>query len=182
MTRTATSPILHLIRRVVEAYALKDLADQELLRRFLTDHDKEAFNALLRRHGSMVLDVCRNVLGNEQDAEDAFQATFLVLAQKAGAIRKSASVGSWLYGVAYRTASPRLPHRNRDANERIRHTDPGKRLIQFDLHQPEGTKCSSTARSYQPTPSGARECPVGQGRPKVRSRWVSGPEHPRRQR
>jgi RNA polymerase sigma factor (sigma-70 family) len=105
MTRTATSPILHLIRRVVEDRRLKDLPDQELLRCFLAGHDKAAFDALLRRHGSMVLDVCRNVLRNEQDAEDAFQATFLVFAQKAGAIRKGASVGSWLYGVAYRTAS-----------------------------------------------------------------------------
>jgi hypothetical protein len=76
MTRTA-SPILHLIRRVAEDQRLKDLPDQELLQRFLAGHDKTAFDALLRRHGSMVLDVCRNVLANEQDAEDAFQATFL---------------------------------------------------------------------------------------------------------
>jgi RNA polymerase sigma factor (sigma-70 family) len=105
MARTAASPILHLIRRVVEDQRLKDLPDRELLRHFQTRQDKRAFDALLRRHGSMVLDVCRNVLGNEQDAEDAFQATFLVLAQKAGAIRKASSVGSWLYGVAYRTAA-----------------------------------------------------------------------------
>jgi RNA polymerase sigma factor (sigma-70 family) len=104
MTRTAASPILHLIRRVAEDQRLKDLPDQELLRHFLTGHDKAAFDALLRRHGPMVLAVCGNVLGNEQDAEDAFQATFLVLAQKAGEIRKTSSVGSWLYGVAYRTA------------------------------------------------------------------------------
>jgi RNA polymerase sigma factor (sigma-70 family) len=80
------------------------LADSELLRRFGTRLEEAAFHSLLRRHGSMVLHVCRNVLANEQDAEDAFQATFLVLAQKAGAIRKEASIGSWLYGVAYRTA------------------------------------------------------------------------------
>jgi RNA polymerase sigma factor (sigma-70 family) len=100
----ATSPILQLIRRVVEDHRVKQLTDQELLSRFRTERDEAAFHGLLRRHGSMVFDVCRNVLGNEADAEDAFQATFLILAQKAAAIRKQASVGSWLYGVAYRTA------------------------------------------------------------------------------
>jgi RNA polymerase sigma factor (sigma-70 family) len=105
MAKTAASPILHLIRRVVEDQRLKDLPDQELLRCFLAGRDQAAFDALLRRHGPMVLDVCRKVLGKEQDAEDAFQATFLVLARKAGSIRKRESVGSWLYGVAYRTAS-----------------------------------------------------------------------------
>jgi RNA polymerase sigma factor (sigma-70 family) len=115
MTRTAASPILHLIRRVVEDQRLKDLPDQELLRCFLAERDQAAFEALLRRHGSMVFDVCRNVLGNEQEAEDAFQATFLVLAQKAAAIRKKSSVGSWLYGVAYRTA-----HKARSCSARRR--------------------------------------------------------------
>jgi RNA polymerase sigma factor (sigma-70 family) len=104
MTKTTASPILHLIRRVVEDQHLKELPDQELLRRFSAGHDKAAFSALLRRHGSMVLDICRNMLGNEADAEDAFQATFLVLVQRAGAIRNKSSVGSWLHGVAYRIA------------------------------------------------------------------------------
>jgi RNA polymerase sigma factor (sigma-70 family) len=104
MTRTAASPILGLIRRVVEDQRVKALPDEELLRRFSTRHDEAAFAALLRRHGSMVLDLCRNMLRNEADAEDAFQATFLILAQRAGAIRQKSSVGSWLHGVAYRIA------------------------------------------------------------------------------
>src|SRR6266404_4490392 len=102
--KTTTSPILQLIRRSVEDQGVTQLTDQQLLQTFRSKRDEAAFHALLRRHGSMVLDVCRNVLGNEADAEDAFQATFLILTQKAGSIRKQASVGSWLYGVAYRTA------------------------------------------------------------------------------
>jgi RNA polymerase sigma factor (sigma-70 family) len=101
---TTASPVLDLIRRVVEDRRLKELPDQELLCRFATGRDEAAFSALVRRHGSMVLGICRNMLANEDDAEDAFQATFLVLAQRAGAIRKKSSVGSWLHGVAYRTA------------------------------------------------------------------------------
>jgi cytochrome c peroxidase len=104
MAKIAGSPILHLIRRAAEDQRLKELPDQELLRRFSGARDEAAFSALLRRHGPMVLDICRSLLANEADAEDAFQATFLVLAQKAGAIRKKSSVGSWLHGVAYRTA------------------------------------------------------------------------------
>jgi RNA polymerase sigma factor (sigma-70 family) len=104
MAKAAASPILQLIHRVVEDPLVQDLPDQNLLQRFHSQHDEAAFHTLLRRHGPMVLDVCRGILGDGPNAEDAFQATFLVLAQKAGSIRKKASLGSWLHGVAYRTA------------------------------------------------------------------------------
>jgi DNA-directed RNA polymerase specialized sigma24 family protein len=104
MVTAASSPILELIRRAVDNPLAPELPDPELLRRFHAQQDHAAFDALLRRHGPMVLDVCRGVLGNEADAEDAFQATFLVLVRKVGSIRKSASLGSWLHGVAHRTS------------------------------------------------------------------------------
>src|SRR5262245_13698971 len=104
MARAAASQILQLIRRVVEDPQVRELPDRDLLHRFHSQHDEAAFHTLLRRHGPMVLDVCCGVLGDGPDADDAFQATFLILAQKAGSIRKGASLGSWLHGVAYRTA------------------------------------------------------------------------------
>ncbi len=83
------------------------MSDEDLLEQFLEssgERAEDAFAALMRRHGPMVLGVCRHVLGRQQDAEDAFQATFLVLARKAGSIRARNVLGRWLYEVAFRIA------------------------------------------------------------------------------
>src|SRR5262249_47991116 len=77
---------------------------RQLVARFAATRDEAAFTALLRRHGGMVLGVARRVVGHVQDAEDVFQATFLVLARRAGSVAQREAVGNWLYGVAYRTA------------------------------------------------------------------------------
>jgi RNA polymerase sigma factor (sigma-70 family) len=85
--------------------AALSLPDEQLLERFVRLRDEIAFEALLHRHGPLVFGVCRKLLFNAHDAEDAFQATFLVLARKAGAVGRRALLGNWLYGVAYRVAA-----------------------------------------------------------------------------
>jgi RNA polymerase sigma factor (sigma-70 family) len=79
-------------------------SDGELLQRYLADRDEAAFATLMRRHGPMVFSVCQSVLRQRDDAEDAFQAAFLILAQKAGSIRRHEGLGGWLQRVAYRVA------------------------------------------------------------------------------
>jgi RNA polymerase sigma factor (sigma-70 family) len=98
-------PLGEVVRHVRELFRRpSDGPDGQLLTRYARDRDEEAFAAIVRRHGPLVLNVCRSVLHHHQDAEDAFQATFLVLARRADSIRKGEAVGSWLYGVAHRTA------------------------------------------------------------------------------
>jgi RNA polymerase sigma factor (sigma-70 family) len=99
----AVSP-LHAIRYVRQALDRPAGTDGEHLARFLADGDAEAFAELVRRHGPMVLGVCRRVLGNAADADDAFQATFLVLLRKGHAVRPREAVGGYLHAVAQRTA------------------------------------------------------------------------------
>jgi RNA polymerase sigma factor (sigma-70 family) len=96
------SPLLQFLRRV--AGPPVDATDADLLRRFACGQDEGAFAALLGRHGPMVLGVCERVLRNRHDAEDACQATFLVLARKARRVDRPELLGNWLYGVAFRTA------------------------------------------------------------------------------
>jgi RNA polymerase sigma factor (sigma-70 family) len=108
---------LHTLYRVG---VLGDLSDAQLLERFLAGLDEGAeagFAALVERHGPMVLRVCRQVLGDPHDAEDAFQATFLVLARRAGSVRRRDSVASWLHGIARRVAM----HARADTARRRRH-------------------------------------------------------------
>jgi RNA polymerase sigma factor (sigma-70 family) len=97
-----------------------EMSDASLLARFVDQWDQAAFRDLVSRHGPMVLGVCHRILRDPHDAEDAFQATFLLLARKAGSVRKRESLGPWLHGVAHRVAlqarggasRPRVPVRS----------------------------------------------------------------------
>jgi RNA polymerase sigma factor (sigma-70 family) len=116
--------VLQNVRRSVLCHDNAGHTDGTLLECFITQQDEAAFEALVRRHGPMVLGVCRRVLRNEADAEDAFQATFLVLVRRAGSIRPRGMVGNWLYGVAHNTArkakamNTRMRTREREAGAR----------------------------------------------------------------
>jgi RNA polymerase sigma factor (sigma-70 family) len=102
MATPQAEPILRHIRTLLSAD--DRVTDADLLERFIRDRDEAAFTALYRRYARLVWSVCRRVLHSQQDMEDAFQATFFLFARKANTIRRSGSVGSWLYGVAWRTA------------------------------------------------------------------------------
>src|SRR5260370_9694464 len=104
MASAQTNPIQRIIRRSAGHHTGSDDVDRHLLERFVGKADERAFETLVQRHGPLVLSVCTRVLGGVHDAEDAFQATFLVLVRKAGSIRDPESLGPCLYGVAYRTA------------------------------------------------------------------------------
>lgn len=103
MAATQWNLLLQQIRRLSGSARDQD-SDEQLLERFHGCRDEAAFTALVRRHGAMVFGVCRRVLHQEQDAEDAFQATFLLLARKAASLRPQRSLGGWLHQVAYHLA------------------------------------------------------------------------------
>jgi RNA polymerase sigma factor (sigma-70 family) len=113
------SASLQHLGRTLLAADLAGCSDAELVRRFVEQRDDGAFTALVRRHGAVVLGVCRRVLRHEQDAEDAFQATFLVLARNAASVQRPAGIGNWLYGVAYNVArKAKALRQRRQARER----------------------------------------------------------------
>jgi len=96
--------VLRQIDRLYREGTLAGLGDDQLLERYLTRRDEAAFEALVNLHGPMVLGLCRRMLRDPRDVEDAFQATFLILVRKASAIRDPSHLSNWLYGVAYRVA------------------------------------------------------------------------------
>jgi RNA polymerase sigma factor (sigma-70 family) len=111
--------VLRILRSLVVPPGTSALSDAQLLRRFAVCQEEAAFTALVHRHGGLVWGVCRHVLRHEQDAEDAFQATFLVLARKADSIRSGAALAGFLHGTAYRVAlRARRDAAIRRANER----------------------------------------------------------------
>lgn len=112
-------------------------SDRDLLRQFAGCRDEDAFAALVRRHGALVLGVCRRVLGNEQDAEDACQATFLVLVRKAGVVRWRQSVAGWLYRTASHLAlrTKRAAARRHSHEGRVQPRPPGDPLAEIGLRE-----------------------------------------------
>jgi len=107
MAYTATGSVIRQIESLFEGGSVAGMNDRQLLERFIARRDptgEAAFAALVTRHGPMVLDICRSILGDLHHAEDAFQAVFLVLARRAGSVRDPDLLGNWLYGVAIRTA------------------------------------------------------------------------------
>ncbi len=122
------------------------LTEGELLDRFVRSRDEAAFEALIARHGPMVLGVCRQLLRDPHDVDDAFQATFLVLVRKAGTLRRRDLLGNWLYGVAHRVATrsrvlaakrlARVPH-GQDAIDRLDADDGSTVAVRHEPDQPD---------------------------------------------
>lgn len=129
MAGNALREFLHRLRRSYGRRGEIETTDTELLRRFVTAQEEAAFEALVQRHGPMVLSVCRYVVQNANDAEDAFQATFLVFVRRAAAIRKPELLGNWLYGVAYRVAA-------RARSQAARRRDREKREVEVMVTPP----------------------------------------------
>src|SRR5262245_23174709 len=104
MAARRMSEVLQRLGDIVQPPGETERSDGQLLGAYVAGRDGVALAALVRRHGPMVWGVCRRMLRHEQDAEDAFQATFLVLVRKAASVAPREMVGNWLYGVARQTA------------------------------------------------------------------------------
>lgn len=191
----------HLSGQGADSREFDALTDGELLRRFAQRHEEAAFSALLRRHGPMVLSVCRRVLRRTHDAEDAFQATFLVMVEKAQELRRPELLSNWLYGVAYRTAlharrrAARRSEREREAaamcsdaaSDREIESRELRRVLDEELHRLpqkyraplvlcylEG-KTNEEAARLLGWPSGSMSYRLARGRELLRGRLASCP-------
>jgi RNA polymerase sigma factor (sigma-70 family) len=143
MAGASSREVLRHLNTLFHCGAAGQLGDAELLERFVTGRDEgaeAAFAALVERHGVMVLGVCRRVLGNRDEADDAFQATFLVLARKASAIARREQLASWLHGVARRAA---LDARARATRQKARE----KRLGAMQSVEPPDQTMASELRA-----------------------------------
>jgi RNA polymerase sigma factor (sigma-70 family) len=136
MATAQLASVLRCIHRLAGASSVADHSDRQLLQRFVEHRDEDAFAALVRRHGPMVLGVCWRVLRQMQDAEDVFQATFLVLARRAASVAWREGVGNWLYEAAYRLA---LELRGRNVRRRER-----ERQAEAMCSSPSPTETSGT--------------------------------------
>jgi RNA polymerase sigma factor (sigma-70 family) len=126
MAQSKGAVLLQHIRKLVADQCPGPPLDGHLLQKFIADRDEAAFAALVQRYGALVLGVCRSVLHHQQDAEDVFQATFLVLARRASSIRKQPSLSSWLHGVAYRLA---LKTQTKEERRRSREYQAGQQRL-----------------------------------------------------
>ncbi len=143
------------MHRLFHLGAIGTMSDAQLLDRFVSRRDEAAeaaFEELVIRHGPMVLRVCRGILRDAHDAEDAFQAVFLVLANRAGSIRRSGSVASWLYGVAQRVAN--RGKRGAVRRRRTRPTRRGADLRERSLRRRTTSMRRSSTRRSTACPSG----------------------------
>ena len=142
------------LQHLINRGNVQGLQDAELLERFQSNHDTDALQALVERHQGMVFAVCRRLLGNTHDAEDAFQATFLLLVRNARSVRKLASVSSWLYGVAYRVSiKARAKRLRRTAQERkskvMTPSDSVSEAIHHDMHLVLAEEVSNLPEKYR---------------------------------
>jgi RNA polymerase sigma factor (sigma-70 family) len=153
MASEPASPATPSLRPITGPPADGDLVDRHLLERFVTARDEAAFAALVRRHGPMVLGVCRRLLHDAHEAEDAFQATFLVLVHKAPSIGRPELLGPWLHGVAYRTAARARQAARRRARAReaavMPDDDPAVEVVWRELRQVLDEELGRLAQKYR---------------------------------
>ncbi len=154
MAKGGWGKILQGVRELLDEGTLGGLSDGELLARYVArvgDSAESAFAALVERHGPMVLRVCRNVLRDEHGAEDAFQATFLILARRADSLWVRGTLGPWLYGVAYRTSSCA---RSASARRRSHERKAGRGRLMWSRNPDGMTSARPSTRSWMGCPSG----------------------------
>src|SRR6516162_1209132 len=153
MASESASPLIPFLRQIAGPPPDRDLTDQHLLERFVIAQDPAAFAALVRRHGAMVLGVCRRLLHDAHEAEDAFQATFLVLVHKVRSIGRPESLGPWLHVVAYRTAARARQAARRRTREReaadMPDGDPAVALVRRELRQVLDEELGRLAQKYR---------------------------------